>query len=180
MMNLELPESLLTERLALRRLRYEDAEEIFYTYASKPEATRYVSWLRHRKVEDTRNFIEYAIQGWKERKDFTYGIRLREANRLIGSIGVMNDLGKIQFGYIFSPTQWNKGFATEACRSILDLLRQQPGIIRIGTLVDAENLPSIKVLRKCGLMEEGTIRELMKFPNQDGKSKDCVLFNFPL
>jgi [ribosomal protein S5]-alanine N-acetyltransferase len=179
-MKLELPESILTERLVLRRLRYEDAEEIFYTYASKPEATRFVSWPRHRKVEDTRNFLEYAVRGWEEQKDFTYGIRLQENNRLIGSIGIMNDFGKIQFGYILSPTQWNHGFATEACRAILELLRQQPGIVRIGTLVDHENLASIHVLKKCGLSEEGTIRELLKFPNQDGKSKDCVVFNFPL
>ena len=52
MSRLSLPAIIRTERLLLQRLRYEDAEEIFYAYASKPEATRYVSWPTHRSDID--------------------------------------------------------------------------------------------------------------------------------
>ena len=64
MVNLMLPEHLSTERLFLQRLRYEDAEEIFYTYASKPLATRFVSWPTHEKVADTNAFLTYANHAW--------------------------------------------------------------------------------------------------------------------
>ena len=37
-MRLMLPEQFYTQRLAIARLRYEDAEEMFYAFASKPEA----------------------------------------------------------------------------------------------------------------------------------------------
>ena len=64
---------------------------------------------------------------------------------------VINDQGKIQFGYILSPTQWGSGYATEVCQMMLPFLKMQPGIFRIGTFVDAENITSANVLRKCGL-----------------------------
>src|SRR6218665_1463009 len=112
-MNLDLPERIETDRLTLQRLRYEDAEELFYTYASKPEATRYMSWPTHQSLDDTREFLGYAAQGWKAGTDYSYGIRLKHVNRLIGSCGILNDEGKIQFGYVLSPTQWGRGYATE-------------------------------------------------------------------
>jgi hypothetical protein len=42
-MKLPVPHLITTPRLELQRLKYEDADEIFYTYASKPEVTRFVS-----------------------------------------------------------------------------------------------------------------------------------------
>jgi [ribosomal protein S5]-alanine N-acetyltransferase len=176
MKKLVLPEKIETPRLVLARLRYEDAEEIFYTYASKDEATRYVSWPTHQSVKDTHAFLRYAVKAWNAGVDYTYTIRQKETNRLVGSIGVMNDQGKIQFGYIISPTQWGKGFATEACRAVLDELIKNTGIYRIGTIVDTENAASIRVLQKCGLVEEACLPNWFRFVNQNNQPKDCFLF----
>jgi RimJ/RimL family protein N-acetyltransferase len=57
------------------KLRYEEAEEIFYCYASKPEATRFMSWPTHRSLVDTKAFLQYAAQGWKAGTDYSYSIR---------------------------------------------------------------------------------------------------------
>ena len=78
MMPLVLPEQIETKRLMLKRLRYEDAEEIFYTYASKPEATKYVSWPTHQGIGDTRKYVAYAIQAWNRGIDYTFGIRAKK------------------------------------------------------------------------------------------------------
>lgn len=179
MVRLNLPEQLSTERLLLRRLRYEDAEEIFYTYASKPEVTKYVTWPTHQSVDDTRGFLMYAIQAWNNGVDYSYCIRLKENNRMIGSFGVMNDDGKLQFGYFFSPTYWGNGYATEVCRLMMPLLREQKGVYRIHTFVDVDNSASVKVLSKSGLVEEARLKNWFRFVNQD-KPKDCILFYLPL
>jgi [ribosomal protein S5]-alanine N-acetyltransferase len=173
---LSLPETLLTERLVLQRLRYEDAEEIFYTYASKPEATRFVSWPTHKNIDDTRKFLSFAINAWNTGKEYTYSVRLKNQNRLIGSIGIVNLDYRIQFGYIFSPTQWNNGYATETCRKILQVLGTENRITGITTFVDVQNIYSIRVLEKCGLIAEGVFPNWFEFPNQQNKAKDCVLF----
>jgi [ribosomal protein S5]-alanine N-acetyltransferase len=176
MVVLHLPTLIETPRLFIQRLKYEDAEEIFYTYASKPEATRYVAWPTHQSLADTRAFLTYAHAAWESNIDFSYSIRLADSGRLIGGIGAINDDGKVQFGYILSPTQWNQGYATEACQALLSHLKAIPSIYRIWTLVDAENTASIRVLQKAGLVQEALLINWFRFINQNNDPKDCLIF----
>jgi RimJ/RimL family protein N-acetyltransferase len=178
-MRLEIPEQIETDRLTLRRLRYEDAEEMFYTYASKPEATRFVSWPTHQSLKDTRQYLRYAVAGWAAGTDYSFGIRINGANRFIGSIGMLNDKGKIQFGYVISPTQWGQGFATEACQACMKVLLAEPQVYRIGTFVDEENVASSRVLLKSGLVEEARLPRWFRFVNQNNTPKDCILYRHP-
>ena len=96
-MKLRISSHIQTERLNLNRIRYEDAEEIFYTYASKPAATRYMSWPTHESIRDTRLFVQDSVTGWNSGTDYSFTIRLKETNRLVGSWGMINKEGKIQF-----------------------------------------------------------------------------------
>jgi ribosomal-protein-alanine N-acetyltransferase len=174
MIQLSMPARIETERLLLQRLRYEDAEEIFYAYASKPEATRYLAWPTHNSVDDTRRFINYAVDSWEGGTDYSYSIRLRNGV-LIGGIGVVHENGKIQLGYVISPAHWNNGYTTEACSSVLSVLKQRKELYRIGTFVDTENTASIRVLKKCGMVEEAVLPRWFRFVNQNNRPKDCVL-----
>src|SRR3989337_1788222 len=102
MIRLPMPPKIETERLLLQRLKYEDAAEIFYAYASKPDATKYLSWPTHQSIDETESFLKYAIESWEFGTQYAYSIRLK--NRfLIGSIGLLNEEGKIQLGYVLSP-----------------------------------------------------------------------------
>ena len=179
MKRLILPEQVTTERLLLLRQRYEDAEEIFYAYANKPEATRFVSWPTHDSIRTTRDYLQYARSAWNHGLDYTYSMRLAETSQLIGSYGVINENGRIQFGYILSPTYWNMGLGTEACRAITALLNSLPYIHRIGTYVDCDNIASIRVLEKCGYEQEAKLHRWMRFPNQENKVKDCWAYVWP-
>jgi RimJ/RimL family protein N-acetyltransferase len=159
---------------------YEDAEEIFYTYASKPEATKYLSWPTHRSIEDTRSFLRYSREGWSWGTDYSFSLRLRDSNQFIGSFGVINDKGKLQFGYVLSPSKWGMGYATEAVGAMIEILKVQEGVFRIGTFVDTENLASQKVLIRAGLIEEARLQKWFRFVNQQNMPKDCILFRLPL
>ena len=174
-MTLALPEQMIGARIFLQRLRYEFAEEIFFAYASKPEATRFVSWPTHSGIEATRNYLQYEVAAWSLGTDYGFGIRLNGSNRLIGSIGCLNDEGKVQFGYILSPVFWNQGYATEACHLLLAQLKSLPNVYRIWTFTDHENLASQKVLLKCGLVEEARLTNWFRFINQENSPRDCIL-----
>lgn len=180
MIRLSLDEYIETDRLLIQRLRYEDAEEIFFAYASKTEATRYVSWPTHMTIEDTRAFLAYAHQAWKEGKDYSFSIRLKESGQLIGSFGVINEEGKLQFGYTISPSQWNQGYASEVVLQMMSRLKHQDGVYRISTFVDVDNVASQKVLIKAGLVKEALLPKWFRFINQGNTPKDCVLFRLPL
>ena len=177
-MKLHMPDRFNTARLRAFRFRYEDAEEIFYTYASKPEATKFVSWPTHQRIQDSRDFLSFAIRAWAAGVDYSYAIRL-DNNRLIGSCGVVNDHGNIQFGYILSPSQWGNGYATEICTRLMEILRSLPEIRSIGTFIDAENTASGNVLLKAGLRVVEKREKWFRFVNQDDEAKDCILFKLP-
>jgi [ribosomal protein S5]-alanine N-acetyltransferase len=172
---LSMPPKLETERLFLQRLKYEDAEEIFYAYASKPEATQYLSWPTHQSIDETRTFLKYAVESWNYGTDYSYSIRLKNGI-LIGSIGIINDNGKVQLGYVVSPNHWRNGYTTEACMKVLNILQDFKELYRIGTFVDAENIASVRVLIKCGMVEEAHLPKWFRFINQNNRPKDCILF----
>jgi ribosomal-protein-alanine N-acetyltransferase len=179
-MNLKLPTRIETDRLVLQRLRYEDAEEIFDAYACKSEATKYVSWPTHESITDTHNFLKYAVSAWEQGTDYSFSIRLKKDRRLVGGIGAVNDEGKIQIGYIISPSFWGNGIATEACKTLVKLLSDLDEIYRIGTFVDADHGISAKVLDKCGFMKEARLEKWFRFINQGNAPKDCILYRYPL
>lgn len=173
-------EKIETRRLLLQRLKYEDAEEIFYAYASKPECTRFMAWPTHTSIEATRGFLDYAHESWRAGTDYSFSIRTKDSNRFIGSFGIINDNGKIQFGYIITPSQWGNGYATEVCKKMMEVLKSFPEIYRIGTFVDVDNVASIKVLEKSGLTEEARLKKWFRFVNQNDEPKDCALFRLEL
>lgn len=177
-MKLPMPDQFFTDRLGAFRLRHEDAEEIFYTYASKPEATKYVAWATHRNLDDTRHYLAATIGGWKAGIDYSFGIRLPN-HRLIGSCGVINDHGAIQFGYILSPSQWGNGYATEVCRALMGILKSMREVRSIGTFTDADNVASGSVLIKSGLHVVERREKWFSFVNQDNQMKDCIIYHLP-
>jgi ribosomal-protein-alanine N-acetyltransferase len=159
-----IPERVETQRLLLTRLQLTDAEEIFYTYASKPESTRFVSWPIHESISATRQFLLYARQAWAEGLDFSFSIRLKGTNRLIGACGFLNDGGKTQIGYVLGPLHWNSGYATESTQKVVQLLRAQPDVVKINSFVDADNHASARVLQKCGFVAEAMLKGVVEIP----------------
>jgi [ribosomal protein S5]-alanine N-acetyltransferase len=112
--------------------------------------------------------------------DFSYTLRLKQSNKLIGGFGAINEAGKVQFGYAISPVHWGKGYTTEACISVLTILKKYSQIYRISTFVDTENIASIRVLEKSGLIREATLIKWFRFINQNNAPKDCSLYYLPL
>ncbi len=138
-----------------------------------------MAWPTHRSLDDTRSFLEYAADAWDNGSDYSYSVRLSATNELIGSFGVMNTDGKIQFGYSFGPRYWSNGYATEVCKTMMTLLKALPRVFRIGTYVDTENTASARVLEKSGLVLEAKLDKWSRFVNQGNQPKDCFLYRLP-
>jgi ribosomal-protein-alanine N-acetyltransferase len=138
-----------------------------------------MAWPMHKRIEDTRGFIRYAMDAWNLGLDYSFSIRLKQTNKFIGSFGVINENGRIQFGYILTPTEWGRGYATEVVKKMMGVLKTFPSVFRIGTFVDVDNTASINVLKKSGLIEEARLSRWYRFVNQDNEPKDCILFRLP-
>ena len=53
-------------------------------------------------------------------------------------------------GYVFSARHRGRGYATQACRAILEHLESAYGVQRFLASVEAANLPSIRLLNRLG------------------------------
>jgi len=108
--------------------------------------------------------------------DFSYSIRLRVGNKLIGSIGLINESNRVSMGYIIAKPYWGRGLATEAVRTMLSWLRNQPQIYRVWAVTDQENKASGRVLTKAGMRREALIKNWIQFINQGNRAKDCDFY----
>jgi ribosomal-protein-alanine N-acetyltransferase len=64
----------------------------------------------------------------------------------------------IEVGYILKRSAWGNGYATEACRRLVQFAFEETELNEIVAVTDPRNAVSQKVLRKCGLRDEGLRR----------------------
>ena len=151
-----------TERLILRRFKVDDAQCMFNNWASDEEVTKYLSWPPHKEVAITKAYLEMVIKEYEELTTYNWAIELKEIGEAIGSIGVaqcQNDIDSVHIGYTLGKDWWNEGIMSEAFREVIKFLMEEVGVNRIDARHDTKNPNSGKVMEKCGLKYEGTLRQ---------------------
>ena len=141
--------TLETERLLLRSVTLDDAEDMF-EYSSDEENTRY-TFLPNKDLEETKNIIARLFMG---RPLGNWGIELKESGKLIGSIDLHKldpVLKKAAIGYVIHKNYWNQGLATEALKEIIRLAFESLDMNMLVALHDVENPASGRVMEKAGM-----------------------------
>lgn len=155
-------ERLETERLILRRFTSEDAAAMYKNWASDDRVTKYLTWPAHSSVDVSRSLLESWVSSYADEKYYQWAIILKEnGDEPIGSIGVvkMNEnVSMVQIGYCIGKTWWKRGITSEALRAVMDFFFDKVGVNRIESLHDPRNPNSGKVMMKCGMKYEGTLR----------------------
>jgi [ribosomal protein S5]-alanine N-acetyltransferase len=165
--------TLETDRLILRRMTPSDAEAVF-AYASDPEVTRYVVWDTHRSIQDSRAFLELAVQKYKSGGEPDWGIVYKGDHHFVGTCGFVGwdvDHARAEIGYVLSRKYWGRGLMPEALRAMIAFGFERMGLNRIEARCIAENTASARVMEKVGMTYEGTLRqrELIKGAYRDMK-----------
>ena len=159
-MQLEIKE-IATKRLILRPFQKEDAPAVFETWASDPEATRYMSWPTHQSLKDSEDYMDFVQDMYEKKTGCDWAITLRDSGKVIGSMGayIENERAKsVNSGYIIARQYWRQGYTSEAYQAVIDYLFSETEVLRIGAYHDPRNVGSGAVMRKCGLRYEGTMR----------------------
>ena len=151
-----------TKRLILRKARMDDAEAMFRNWASDPNVTRFLTWPPHGNIEVSRAVIGSWLQGYEKDDYYQWMITVKdEGDDPIGSISVV-DLDEkaesAEIGYCIGRKWWHKGFMSEALDAVIRFLIFQTGAQRITAKHDTNNPNSGAVMRKCGMLYEGTSR----------------------
>ena len=133
-----------TERCLIRELSLSDLPALYELY-DKPGMTDYVEPLYdyETELEYQKAYIE-NMYGFYE-----YGMWLvfsKETGKLIGRAGLEHN----EMGYMIAPELWNRGYATEVCRFIIDYARENTDFEELYCRIDERNAASVHLAKKLG------------------------------
>ena len=167
-------EPLHTPRLILRAFTEADAEDVF-AWAGDARVTMFLGWQPHESIEATRQVLAGWIAEYANEDHYDWAIEF--GGRVIGRIHtnyVSRGHRRCELGYYIGHDYWGKGLASEALRRVLDYLFNEAGMNRVEAIYEPENPASGRVMEKCGMKYEGTLRQF--FRCRDGSYADGLLY----
>lgn len=150
-----------TERLILREWTPADVG-VIYEMCSDPEVMRYIGDRRPwDNVARAHLWMERVTAAYGEQGYGRYAVVEKETGRVVGSCGFGKPTGPtgVDFGYVFAPAAWGRGYATEAGRACLRYGFEQIGFEEVVADTDLDNHASRRVLEKLGFEFRGLKRD---------------------
>ena len=157
----QLPAVLETKRLILRPFMENDGDAMFRNWASDPEVTKYLTWPTHTNVEISRTIAGKWALGSGEPGFYQWAIVPKELKEPIGSISCVHTdeaTSSVEIGYCIGRKWWGQGFTPEALHALIRFFFEEVGALRVCARHDINNPNSGKVMAKCGMTYEGTLR----------------------
>ena len=178
---MEIADVIRTPRLLMRRPRRDDAEAVFSGWASDPVATRYLSWSTHEAIADTIDFLGFSDDEWARWPLGPLLIEDVQTGVVLGSSGLAFETDRrAEVGYVFAPSAWGQGYATEAVAALVTFAgRMAP--LSLFAHVHPDNTASIRVLEKCGFAYQGRVEACKPFPNLGGdRLCDAIVYSYDI
>lgn len=159
------PPLMTTERLILRGWQPADADAVF-RYASDPDVAKYMSWDRHRDIDDTHCFFNDFVADQYEQHQLEYAVCERANPELaIGGVGLYwrsREDRVMEIGYVLAKEYWGRGYVPEAARSLLRHAVATTNVYRIYAPIFADNVKSRRAAEKMGFQLDGVLRSALE------------------
>jgi RimJ/RimL family protein N-acetyltransferase len=145
-----------TPRLALRQFTEDDVDNLF-DLNSDPEVMRYLTGGKPTPREEIRDRIVPFHLAAYDRFDRlgTWAADSAATGEFLGWFhfrpGPGTDITNISLGYRLRRPVWNKGYATEGSRALIDMGFTGLGVERVFSHTLTVNIASRRVMAKCGL-----------------------------
>ena len=154
--------ALETPRLILRRFQEGDGDYMYKNWASDSEVTKFLTWPTHPSVEVSRKINASWVENYEKPDYYQWAIVPKELGEPIGSISVVSIIQEaeaVEIGYCIGRNWWGKGIVTEALQEVIRFCFENVEALRVSARHDPNNPASGKVMQKCGLKYEGTLRQ---------------------
>ena len=152
---------LSSERLQFRKLTNNDVEEVF-ELRSNPETMKYIPRPLVTTTEEALEHIKLINDKIDSNKDINWAVTEKNSNKCIGIMGFYRmkpENYRTELGYMILPEFHNKGYVTEALKTLLDFAFNVLNFHSIEAVIDPENRASEKVLLKNGFVKEAHLLE---------------------
>lgn len=150
-----------TERLVLRQIAPEDAEDLYRIFSDE-EAMRYWSCRPFTTPRQADRLIASMAQAAQQGAGIHWAITWRDDGRLIGKCGY-NEWRKAHrrgdISYIIDRGAWGKGVVSEALGAVLRYGFEQMNLHSIEAGVTPGNDASTRMLERLGFRLEGHLKE---------------------
>jgi len=165
------------DSVTLRKF-YLDKDYIdYYHYLTKPEVAKYLAQADiPSSLENAKTELNYWARLFDIRSSFYWGIASKDTNKLIGTCGFNywnRDHKRTEISYDLDHDYWGNGIMTKSVEAICSFAIQTLDVRRIQATVAIDNIPSIRVLEKCGFIQESIMK---KFGILHNESKDFYMY----
>lgn len=151
-----------TARLKLVPYEFAFADDIYEVVKQKEIADTMIMIPHPYPREVVEQWITYLQQSFKRGTAYEFAVFLKADGRYIGNCGLV-EVSKAhrnaEVGYFFDVNEWGKGYATEACQSILAYGFEEHHLNRIYSRCMVRNGASRRVMEKSGMVFEGRHRQ---------------------
>jgi RimJ/RimL family protein N-acetyltransferase len=156
---------IFTERTKLRLIELSDLNSIHELH-TLPETDEYNALGIPKNIEETKAIIKPWIEEnlLGEIKNYTFTIEQRKTGEFIGLFGLKlgsDKYKRAEVWYKIHTDFWNKGYATETLKGMINFGFDTLELHRIQAGCAVENIGSIKVLEKSGMIKEGRGRQIL-------------------
>lgn len=145
-----------TQRTRLRLFESKDLEDL-YEYSSQSGVGEMAGWRPHVEKEESRVVLEQNMQN-----HCVFAIELKENAKVVGHIAVHADsennrADTKELGFVLNRDYQRRGIMAEVIPKVLEQLFAE-GVSHVYACCFRENLPSRKLIEKCGFRfeREGT------------------------
>jgi RimJ/RimL family protein N-acetyltransferase len=142
--------TLTTERLHLRMLHESDYEQ-YAAIHMDADVTRFTARTHFDRLDAWRH-LAMILGHWQLRGFGMWGVFERDTDRLCGRVGFYQPetWPDFELGWTIGKEFWGKGYAPEAAKACLDYAFGEMKRTRVISLIDPQNVASIRVAEKIG------------------------------
>lgn len=148
-----------TDRLLLRRPMKKDIPAMV-KWLSNPNISNNTLTIPHPYFKsDAEHWLQKVWKGWEDKTDYVFGITLLKNQEYIGAMGLHANAehNRAEVGYWIGEPYWNKGYATEALKAVLEFGFDVLEYHKIYATHMVHNASSGKVMAKAGMIREGKL-----------------------
>lgn len=167
---------LTTERLLLRNITEEDADQIFFLRSDK-DVLQYLDRDPITSIEDALQWIRMIDAGVRSNEYIAWALSLKNKKELVGTISFWNikkEHYRSEIGYALHPLHQGKGLMQEAMTVVLDYGFKTMNLHSVEANVNPQNVSSINLLERNKFVREAYHRENYFFK---GKFLDSAIYS---
>ena len=164
-----------TQRLIMRPFDIKDLDIVSLLYGN-PDIMTYMP-CGNLMEEEIRTHLQKITSDWNEKPQVNYEMAVicKPDSKKIGRARIHMDYESdtAMIGWLLIQSEWNKGYATEITKSLLEYCFKILKVHRVCALCHPQNIGSWKVLEKCGLRREAHyIKKVKYLSNADSHWED--------